>query len=202
MRRRKNALRIAAVVLLMTLLGGCGFPLPGGASRDFSGEAEQLTTGGFCKYYFTQLDDVSKHAYNAILTEIWEFPERVEVPMLTDKQLDSVFLALLYDNPELFFLGNHSTVRQSKRRAYFYPEYVMGAEDYGAMQRRCSEAAKRIADTATTYDSEFQRERSVHDQLIALCTYNDAGDSLYRNSIYGPLCAGSAGCEGYAKTAK
>lgn len=202
MRRRKYAVRIAAILLVLALLGGCGIPLPGKGSPDFSGEAEQLTVGGFCKYYFLQLDDVSKHAYNAILTEIWDFPERVEVPMLSDEQLNSMFLALLYDNPELFFLGNRSTVRQSKRRAYFYPEYVMGADDYYAMQRRCSEAAKKIADTAATFDTEFQREKSVHDQLIAMCIYNDSGDALYKNSVYGPLCAGSAGCEGYAKTAK
>ena len=203
MTRKKILFPITAVLLFLALLSGCTVPLlPGSSSRDFSGAPEELTIGGAYKYYYARLDDTSKHAYNAILSDIWEFPERVQVPVLTDAKLNNVFLALLYDNPELFFLGNRSTVRQTKRGAFFYPEYVMGQDDYYVMQSRCSEMAKKIADTAATYDTEFQRERSVHDQVIAMCEYNDSGDALYRNSIYGPLCAGSAGCEGYAKTAK
>ncbi len=202
MNKKILAVLLAAAILLLSVLTGCDVSLLDDPPADFSGTAQRLTEGGYTKYYFEKLDNVSRHAYNAVLRNIWSFPERIEVPALTDAQLNAFYTALLYDNPELFFLGQHTTVRQSKQRAFFYPEYIMGQEDYVAMIRRCSAVATQIADTAATFDTEFQREKSVHDQLIARTVYNDNGDALYKNSIYGLLCGNSAACEGYAKTAK
>lgn len=191
--------RIIAIVLVIVLLVGltaCGQePTP-----EFSVNVPEQ--GSPCKYHFEQLTAVEKQAYNAVLEKIQQFPEQIEVPKLTKEELSNFYTALLYDNPVLFFLGNAPSVRQSSKHSYFVPEYLMGEQDYNAMLRKCESIAEKILSSAKRQPTDFDKELTVHDLLVNQCSYNDDNTDDYRNSIYGALCGSSAGCEGYAKTAK
>ena len=187
-------------LLLVFGLAGCVFSRD--AAPDFSGEAAAIADGSPVKHYFEQLDDTEKHAYNAILSEVRLFPERIAVPTLTNDQLNNLYTALLYDNPELFFLDRTSSVRQSNKTAYFYPKYKMGQADYEAMLQKCIDVADKLAEEARQQPTEFAKELLVHDKLIAMCRYSENQAYAYRNTIYGVLCGGNAACEGYARTAK
>ena len=66
---------------------------------------EAAQAGSPYKIYYDGLSDIEKRAYNEILSEIYDMPETIRVPKITAEQLDSVFSALLYDNPDLFFVG-------------------------------------------------------------------------------------------------
>lgn len=191
---------ICIFLLLAVLFGAAG--CSSSQETKFPQEPVESEKGSSYKYYYTQLDNTEKNAYNAILEQIEMFPERIEVPVLTKEQLDEVYTALIYDDPQMFFLGSDCTIRQSKKRAYFYPNYTMNAEDYSAMLRKCTVVAADILEEAATEKTNFARERLVHDRLIANCKYNDSKTNSYRGTIYGVLCGGSATCEGYAKTAK
>ena len=125
--RIRHICAVLLVLLLVCSLGGCF--LQQEAAPDFSGEAVQSADGSPVKHYFEQLDNTEKHAYNAILAEVRGFPEKIAVPSLTNDQLNRLYTALLYDNPELFFLDRYSSVRQNKKTAYFYPRYRMGQAD-------------------------------------------------------------------------
>lgn len=200
MNMKKKAVAWILSILLVCSLAGCTL-LPTGSS--FSGNSTEITMGGPVKYYFRELDETEKQAYNAILMVIDKFPERVEVPMdLTKEQLLDVHKALLYDNPAFFFLSNKSTLRQNKNKAFYYPQYVMGVEDYNAMLKKCDIVADKIIEEAKSSDSTFEQERIVHDSIIAQCAYSDDSQDLYKSTIYGALCGGTSACEGYAKTAK
>ena len=187
-------------LLLLCGTAGCGIqPEP---APDFSGEAQTLSVGSPVKHYYDALDNTEKHAYNAVLSEIRSFPERIAVPSLTNTQLQKMYTALLYDNPELFCLDLHSYVRQSRKAAYFYPQYLMEREDYEAMLNKCIDVASDIVTLAQTASTAFGQELIVHDRLIAMCAYSDDNAYAYRNTIYGVLCGGYAACSGYAKAAK
>ena len=197
-------IRACCAVLLVIALAagaaGCSFsrePAP-----DFSGKPEAVSAGSPVKHYFEMLDDTEKHAYNAILSEVHTFPQRIAVPTLNSAQLNHIYTALLYDNPELFFLERTSSVQQSKQWAYFYPKYRMGITDYEAMLEKCAAVADKIAQEAAQKETLFDKELIVHDRLLAMCRYSDNSAYAYRNSIYGVLCNGNAACEGYAKAAK
>ena len=199
----KKGVRVFLCLCLFALLaagtGGCLLPE---TASDFSGEAQTLSIGSPYKHYFQQLTNKEKHAYNAILSALPRFPDSIEIPDLTSAELTRMYTALLYDNPEYFFLNNDSQIRQSKKRTYFYPSYRMGAEDYAAMHRKCTEAAAQIVAQAQAQATVFDRERTVHDCIIAMCSYSDSAANAYKNTIYGVLAGGSAACEGYAKTVK
>ena len=72
----------------------------------YSSEAvEETEFGSPYKFYYGKLDNLEKHAYNEIITHIYDMPEEIEVPAIDGDQLDRVFSAILMDNPDLFFVG-------------------------------------------------------------------------------------------------
>lgn len=197
-----NAKRILCLLLCLLLAASAGGCTLHDLTPRFSGDASLLPIGSPYKHYFELLSETEKTAYNAVLTEITAFPERIEVPVLTRDELNSMYEALLYDNPELFFVSGKTVVRQVKKRAYLYPEYRMAAPDFEAMSRKCGEIAEQIAQQAREKTAPFDRERVVHDQLISTCTYTNDETNVYKGTIYGALCGGECACEGYAKTTK
>ena len=200
----KTLLRTLFCLLLTALLlwGTAGCLLPQETPAAFDGEAVALDIGSPVKHYFEQLSNKEKHAYNAILSAVSDFPNAIEIPALTKEEMERMYTAVLLDNPELFFLDNASTMRQSNKRTYFYPTYRMNAEDYAAMRSRCSTVAAQILEEAREQSSAFARERVVHDRLIAGCRYTDSKANPYKSTLYGVLVGGGASCEGYAKAAK
>ena len=200
----KNVCRTICAGLLAVLLAfgaaGCAFSRE--EAPDFSGEAQELADGSPFKHYFRGLDNTEKHAYNAILSGVRSYPQRIAVPTLTNEQLSRTYTALLYDNPELFFLSRSSAVRQNKGWAYFLPKYEMGRDDYEAMLKKCADVADRIVEEASQKATAFEKELLIHDKLIAMCRYSENESLSFRDTVYGVLCGGSASCEGYAKTAK
>lgn len=201
MRRRIRAAVCAALTVLLAF-GAAGCLLEQDIAPGYSTDTGELSVGSPIKHYFHDLSDTEKQAYNAVLTEAELFPPFIEIPALTQDELNHMFTALLYDNPELFFLENTSTIRKSQSRTLFYPDYRMREEDYTAMIGKCREVADQILDEAMQEETAFARERVVHDRVIAMCTYTDNKSNPYRNTIYGVLTGGAASCEGYAKTAK
>ena len=195
-------LLLCLAVSALLLVGAAGCLASPESPAAPGGNTEVLDAGSPFKHYFAQLTDKEKTAYNAILSAATDFPNVIEIPALTRDEMQRMYTAVLYDNPELFFLDNASTMRQSKKRTYFYPSYRLNAEDYAAMRGRCSTVAAQILDEARQQPSAFARERVVHDRLIAGCRYTDSKSDPYRSTIYGVLVGGAASCEGYAKAAK
>lgn len=199
MKRLIKLISILSVGLLLLGTVGCSSSQP---EPDYTVPPEALSVGSAYKYHFEQLDPVEKHAYNAVLSAVGSFPQEIKVPVLTQEQLHDFYTALLHDNPSLFYLGTKPTVRQTKKSAVFYPQYIMNLTDYEAMLRKCDAAAEKILTAAREKETDFEKELVVHDALVANCSYSDSEDNLYKRSVYGVLCGGSAACEGYAKTAK
>ncbi len=199
-RTARQLLCLLLCLLLAAASGGCALFTQ--SAPDFSGDTAEIPEGSPYKHYFKRLSDAERMAYNAILSEIYAFPQRIEIPLLTRDELNEMYSALLNDNPDLFFLTGESVMRQIKKRSYIYPTYRMGIADYDAMSSKCGRIAAQILDDARKKDSDFDRERLIHDRLIAACSYSDDEADLYRSTIYGVLCGAEAACEGYAKTAK
>jgi len=193
---------IAALALVMTT--SCSLSIkPPQPSKDYSAvEAEEISVGGLTKYYFSLLDNIEKHAYNNILSSIKTFPQKIEIPVLSEESLNKVYEALLYDNPELFFLNETCTAENYGNVAYFLPKYSMTSSDYSAMIGKCVDVAGEIVSRANEHNFVFEKERIVHDEIIKKCSYTNDSANTYKSSIYGVLVYGSASCEGYAKTAK
>ncbi len=163
--------------------------------------SEPVSAFGDFKHYFGGLSENGKRAYNAILSDIESFPEEIEIPELSNDELERVWLAVMYDNPELIMLGRECMLVSRDRRFWFSCEYAMTEEEYkkkkAELQAKTDELGTEIAECS----SDFDRELLIHDTIIDSCKYTDS-DKLVASSAYGVLVNGSASCEGYAKAAK
>lgn len=152
------------------------------------------------RHYYDGLSDKEKKAYRLIETQVRDFPEEIPVMCLDSDELKRVYTAVIYDNPEFFFLGDHCTIKRNIDGCVFVPEYTMNEKDYSEKKALCDKKAKEITDGAPSDGSEYDLCLYVHNKLLEICRYADSGSSL-RYTICGCLLDGKANCEGYSKTA-
>lgn len=149
------------------------------------------------KFYYKLLSDNEKKAYDLIMSEILDFPERILIPELSDSELDDVYEAILYDNTQLFFLDKTCSTQSETFKTYFYPEYVMDKEEYALKFSQLENVENSIVSQATGED-DFEKELFLHDYLLKTCSYCDEISSD-TSSAYSCLVSKNASCEGYAK---
>lgn len=193
----KKRISMAALFLIFALvLSSCSVITMGNIPS-----SQEVSDFGAYKHYFSALSENGKRAYNAILAEIESFPERIEVPQLSDGELEQVWLAVMYDNPELIMLGRECVLTSEGRRFYFGCKYAITKNEYQTRKAELQARLDEIIPKITELESEFDRELFIHDTLVNTCEYVSAEDMMH-STAYGVLVKGSASCEGYAKAAK
>lgn len=158
--------------------------------------------GTYSGFYYENLDDTEKIAYELIVSEIESFPQKVQIPVLDDEGLSNVFEALLYENPKFFFLSdNCATETTSFGKCYFEPEYSMTIFDYQEDMAELERVRDYILEKTANLADDYEKELYVHDYIVERCEYVDKTGGTYSSS-YGCLVKGFASCEGYAKAMK
>lgn len=153
-------------------------------------------------FYYENLDDTEKIAYELIMAEIENMPERIQIPQLDDEGLSDVFEALLYNNPEYFFLAdNCKTETTSFGKCYFIPEYSMTSFEYVKDMTELEQVKNEVLGELEDFSDEFEKERIIHDYVTEKCEYIEKTGGTY-SSLYGCLVKGQSSCEGYAKSMK
>ncbi len=163
---------------------------------------EITEVGSPYKFYFSQLDNEEKHAYNLILGEIYSMPESIVINTLEPEQADRVFGALLSDNPDLFFVGRKCSIATKGLQTTFSVEYTVEKSEYAAMKQKLDGVCDKVISSLTDPDDEWQTELEIHDYIIENCDYMLDENAASYSTSYGALVNGKAACEGYSKAAK
>ncbi len=154
------------------------------------------------KFYYEKLSSIEKHAYNEIITNIYDMPEEIEVPAIDADQLDRVFSAILMDNPDLFFIGRKCTLSSRMLRTYCAVEYIVTKEEYLVRREEIESKVQEIVSNLSNPEDEWQTELEIHDYIIDNCRYELSEPKLVCSSVYGILINGYGACEGYSRAAK
>lgn len=205
--------KILAVVLAVVLLAGfvCIMFLPidtfvAKRSAGFKGyDVPTSYTDSIYRYYYNKLGENEQEAYRLVYAALLsdsskDFPKQIVIPNLNDKELEAMYTALSYDNPELFFLGNKCSMTKIGSINYFVPQYLMSHKEYKAAWSKVSSAAQKVlAGIPGSATTEYAKELYLHDYLVQNCEYDESYDtSVY--TMYGLLVNGKANCEGYSRT--
>lgn len=164
--------------------------------------AEITDTGSPYKYYFSQLGNEEKHAYNLILGEIYSMPESIVINRITSEQADRVFSALLNDNPDLFFIGRRCSIVTNAFQTAFSVEYSVTKDEYAVMKAELDEVCNGVIASLSDPEDDWQTELEIHDYIVGNCEYTLSENGGMQSTAYGALVEGSAACEGYSKAAK
>ncbi|MCL2106352.1 MAG: hypothetical protein FWH26_04730 [Oscillospiraceae bacterium] len=150
------------------------------------------------QFYYNNLGDTEREAYDLIMERLPRFPRSIPIPVLDELQLNRVFHALMLDNPLLFHISDESSTLYQGRRMEFVPAYRMDEAAYRARCGELAEACARFASRLPEGAGQTDIELSLHDQLVRQCEYQYSGNYT-ESTVYGALVEGVAACEGYSK---
>ena len=137
------------------------------------------------KYYYNHLkNDASKEAYTLICSQLPDFPERIAVPNLSQEEVQDVYTAVSYDNPEFFFLGNSCQYMRFGAIFYFEPTYSMTREQYIAQWDAVESEANALIADLDAGASDYDKELYIHDALAEMADYKTTNET--ESSVYTP----------------
>lgn len=193
------AVVVASAVVIGSLLVGVynGFLKPQ-SFNNYVIPSSGDNTGSY-RYCYEELNENEKKLYSIILPQLYVQPERIEVPQLEEGDLNNVFKALSYDNPELFNLGLNCKMYSSGYKHFFETDYTIDNSTYKSRLKEVEDIAAVIIADANQFTSQYEKEKYVHDYIINHCTYIEPTGSENASNIYGCLVEGKAACEGYSR---
>lgn len=205
MKNKKRTVVIAIAVIILSLISlkinfpDLTFPVINNYTTD---PPAPSSNGSPYKLYYEKLSSVEKQAYNMILDKIYDMPDKILVPDVDEESLDNVFRALLYDNPDLFFIGRKCSVTAELWNDFFSVEYIIDKSDYEKQKAEIDAVCDSIIAGLTDIDNQWQTELEIHNWIVDHCNYKIEDKEYVYSSVYGSLVNNVAACEGYSKAAK
>lgn len=154
------------------------------------------------KYGYSTLTSAQKKGYGRIFEAAAAHEENVDMSdlgLMVD-DLETLYWAFDYDNPQFFWLDNgygygynYSGQLLSVKMIYSRTKSEADkiAKDFNA-------AAAEVLAEAAKYSSEYDRLKVIHDWLVNRTEYITSGPS-YKSEADGAIVYGKALCEGYSK---
>lgn len=150
--------------------------------------------------YYTMLDDNEKTLY----AQMYANAENVSASFaptvnVSSDQVNTVFEAVFYDHPELFWLDTGYSYRYTDdgKIVEIDLKYNQTADDLDSSKAAFDHAANTIIQGAQQYADPLSQERYVHNAIIDQTDY-DLNASL-NQSAYSALVNHATVCAGYAK---
>lgn len=154
------------------------------------------------KWGYSTLNAAQKKAYAKLFEAVASYSQTADVSNtgLTKNDVNELYWAFDYDNPQFFWLGN-----QYKYSYYSTGKVISLTMTYGrtasqkaAIQPKFEAAAQEIIDKALEYSDPYDRLMVLHDELALRTEYLTSGGA-HISEADGPLVYGEALCEGYSK---
>ena len=150
--------------------------------------------------YYGMLDDEGQALYAQICANA-EALEDTFVPVVecTAEELAIAVEAVFYDHPEYFWLDTAYSYRYltDGTCVQVILKFYDLADEIDAARALFDASADEIIDAAAAQDSDYDKEKYVHDAILGLTSYDENAE--YNQSAYSALVTGSTVCAGYAR---
>lgn len=153
----------------------------------------------FYPYYY-MLDYKGQHLYRQIYANATALNERfAPIEEVSVKELRNTFAAVYNDHPELFWMDTAYSCKYKRDGvcAEIELQFNYTADKLEEEKKVFEERADAIISKAKELDSDYDREKYVHDALIEQTEYS--ASAKINQSAYSALVNGSTVCAGYAR---
>lgn len=150
--------------------------------------------------YYEMLDSEGQHLYRQIYANAMALnPEFAPVEAVNSKEMHSIFVAVFNDHPELFFMDTTYAClcKKDGEVVQISLEFNDLASDIEQTRGAFESAAEEIAQSAAEFESDYAKEKSIHDALIKKNEY--VKGAPYNQSAYSALVNGRTVCAGYTR---
>ncbi len=154
-------------------------------------------------YYFDLLDPFGKQLYLEMLIVLQKFESNVCLCSLDEDKIDSVFLCVLYDHPEIYYTNGYLLTRYLAKeevvRLGFSPMYTMEEEYAQECQKYVDEyTANFLSGIDRRFASDYEKVKYTYEFVILNTEYDI--DSEDNQSIISVMLNKKSVCQGYART--
>lgn len=156
---------------------------------------EKLTSGTF--YYYKSLNENQQDAYRKIYRTVMDFGKSCRVPV-TAEELQNIYIGLLYDNPDIFWLRTDYEYIDYVKSVQISPLYRNTKEEAMEITERLDAKIDEIVAMASS-ESDYEKELFFHDYICRNTVYDESTLETVGSTAYSSLLYGKAICEGYAR---
>ncbi len=149
-------------------------------------------------YYYNTLDDVQKQTYIMVFSMFENFTvsRRLEV---TPDELNEIFMAVLYDNSEFFWVDIKYNYIDYGASVDFMPTYRFEREKAFEMSEKLSGKINDIVKSADIFTTDYEKELYFHNYVCDATVYSEETFGEIGDTAYSALIDGKAICEGYSR---
>ncbi|MCM1156803.1 MAG: hypothetical protein NC314_12280 [Roseburia sp.] len=150
--------------------------------------------------YYNMLDARGQHLYRQIYANANDLNERfAPIEDVSVGSLRNIFAAVYNDHPELFWVDTAYSCkyRRNGQCAEIDLQFNSTADNLTQEKINFEQKAKEITDGTKDIESYYEKEKYVHDALIAQVDY--AASAPMNQSAYSALVNGKTVCAGYAR---
>ena len=150
--------------------------------------------------YYQMLSENQQSVYRQIYANAQNLTEKfAPEKTVSASDVKTAFEALIGDHPEMFWLetGYSSKYLTSGQCVEIDLKYNSTADDLESAKQRFDAAAQNLITGAASLDSNYEKEKYVHDALASAVTYDLTADM--NQSAYSALVNGKSVCAGYAR---
>lgn len=149
-------------------------------------------------HYYNQLDDNAKTAYEIMYLSVKNFEEKCTLK-IDDEILSDVFTAVLYDNPEIFWIKTDYQYFKYGNKVIFKPNYSYSHDEAVIYTGELNNKLNDILSQASSYVNDYDKELFFHDYICENTVYDMNTFGSVGASVHNTLINGKAVCEGYAR---
>lgn len=151
-------------------------------------------------YYYTQLSDNAKTAYNALKKAVLNCDKSVKLSydcIIDQKDFEQIAELLIFHDPMTFNLKDIE-VSAYNSSIRFKLVYRYDKDTYDKMAADYKREAEKILSNITDDMSVYKKIRIIHDGIINSAVYDLNSDT--NDTIYGTLVNKKGKCDGYSKS--
>lgn len=149
-------------------------------------------------YYYNNLNDSEKDAYITMYYSFMSFDDSFVMEIDVDN-LKSVFIAVLYDNPQIFWVDNDYKYVENHKSVLFTPNYRYTEKDAQEKAFQLNNKVNEIVSYVNTLGTDYDKELYIHDYICENTVYDESLIQSNGDSAYDSLIQGKAICEGYSR---
>lgn len=150
--------------------------------------------------YYQMLSENQQSVYRQIYANAQNLTEKfAPEKTVSASDVKIAFEAVIGDHPEMFWLetGYSSKYLANGQCVEIDLKYNSTADDLESAKQRFDAAAQNLITGAASLDSNYEKEKYVHDALASAVTYDLTADMS--QSAYSALVNGKSVCAGYAR---
>lgn len=150
--------------------------------------------------YYQMLSENQQSVYRQIYANAQNLTEKfAPEKTVSASDVKIAFEAVIGDHPEMFWLetGYSSKYLANGQCVEIDLKYNGTADDLESAKQRFDAAAQNLITGAASLDSNYEKEKYVHDALASAVTYDLTADM--NQSAYSALVNGKSVCAGYAR---